>query len=203
MAEREQGTRYSSHTDSNSQQQHSGLAPQPNGFTDQPPSFQQSNAQPTGFSSGSDLRPSTEIQGVPIQPLFQLDDQLQTSAASGMPLTLSRGEKQRYDQIFRMWAPRGEGFIAGQMARELFAQSGLDKTDLAKIWWVHCACGVMITFLTTIHLHPCSRALADGDNRGKLNLSEFHVAMGLIYRSTPSTPCSVRLVCSLSVTCRT
>lgn len=31
------------------------------------------------------------------------------------------------------------------------------------------------------------RALADTDNRGKLNLAEFHVAMGLIYRSKTST----------------
>ena len=28
----------------------------------------------------------------------------------------------------------------------------------------------------------CCRTLADADNRGKLNLAEFHVAMGLIYR---------------------
>jgi hypothetical protein len=28
------------------------------------------------------------------------------------------------------------------------------------------------------------RTLADADNRGKLNLAEFHVAMGLIYRRT-------------------
>ena len=27
------------------------------------------------------------------------------------------------------------------------------------------------------------RSLADTDNRGKLNLAEFHIAMGLIYRS--------------------
>ena len=27
------------------------------------------------------------------------------------------------------------------------------------------------------------RQLADADNKGKLNLAEFHVAMGLIYRS--------------------
>lgn len=27
------------------------------------------------------------------------------------------------------------------------------------------------------------RGLADKDNRGKLNIAEFHVAMGLIYRS--------------------
>ena len=30
------------------------------------------------------------------------------------------------------------------------------------------------------------RALADADNRGKLNLAEFHVAMGLIYRRASS-----------------
>ena len=28
------------------------------------------------------------------------------------------------------------------------------------------------------------RTLADSDNRGKLNMAEFHVAMGLIYRRT-------------------
>jgi hypothetical protein len=28
------------------------------------------------------------------------------------------------------------------------------------------------------------RTLADTDNRGKLNMAEFHVAMGLIYRRT-------------------
>lgn len=37
--------------------------------------------------------------------------------------------------------------------------------------------------LTCVYL----RALADVDNRGKLNLAEFHVAMGIIYRSALST----------------
>lgn len=32
-------------------------------------------------------------------------------------------------------------------------------------------------------IYQVLRALADTDNRGKLNLAEFHVAMGLIYRS--------------------
>ncbi|KAF8749948.1 Pleckstrin homology domain, partial [Rhizoctonia solani] len=50
-------------------------------------------------------------------------------------------------------------FISGQVALEVFGQSGLSREDLAKIW-----------------------TLADGDNRGKLNLAEFHVAMGLIFR---------------------
>lgn len=32
-------------------------------------------------------------------------------------------------------------------------------------------------------LTPFHRTLADRDDRGKLNVAEFHVAMGLIYRS--------------------
>ncbi len=34
--------------------------------------------------------------------------------------------------------------------------------------------------MTLIHIH---RTLADVDDRGMLNMAEFHVAMGLIYRS--------------------
>lgn len=34
-------------------------------------------------------------------------------------------------------------------------------------------------------LFPVIRNLADINNRGKLNLPEFHVAMGLIYRGGP------------------
>ena len=36
--------------------------------------------------------------------------------------------------------------------------------------------------------HTRHRGLADKDNRGKLNIAEFHVAMGLIYRSEYSFP---------------
>ena len=35
-----------------------------------------------------------------------------------------------------------------------------------------------------IFLYMAKRTLADIDDRGKLNMQEFHVAMGLIYRST-------------------
>ncbi|WWC98979.1 hypothetical protein V866_005873 [Kwoniella sp. B9012] len=77
-----------------------------------------------------------------------------------VPWTLSRQEKKDYDQIFRAWDTKGDGFISGEMAREVFGQSGLDQDSLMKIW-----------------------NLSDKDNRGKLNLPEFHVAMGLIYRA--------------------
>ncbi|KIJ10660.1 hypothetical protein PAXINDRAFT_172093 [Paxillus involutus ATCC 200175] len=77
-----------------------------------------------------------------------------------VPWVLSKAEKKQYDQIFRAWDAQGTGFVNGETALEVFGQSGLDRNDLARIW-----------------------TLADADNRGKLNLAEFHVAMGLIYRT--------------------
>ncbi|KAG9123376.1 hypothetical protein FRC07_015019 [Ceratobasidium sp. 392] len=77
---------------------------------------------------------------------------------SSHPLELT-SEKKNYDQIFRAWDQDGTGFISGQIGFEIFGQSGLPREDLAKIW-----------------------TLADVDNCGKLNLAEFHTAMGLIYR---------------------
>ena len=90
-----------------------------------------------------------------------------------VPWALSAEEQKNYDQIFRAWDQRGTGFISGTMAQEVFGQSGLDRDDLMKIWCAgECVC------LTADPL----RNLADSENRGKLNLAEFHVAMGLIYR---------------------
>lgn len=78
-----------------------------------------------------------------------------------VPWVLSKQEKKDYDQIFRAWTGgSGGGFIEGAMAQEVFGQSGLGRDDLMKIW-----------------------NLSDVNNRGKLNLPEFHVAMGLIYRA--------------------
>lgn len=53
-----------------------------------------------------------------------------------MPWTLSKQEKKDYDQIFRAWDTKGDGFIDGTMAREVFGQSGLDQDGLMKIWCV-------------------------------------------------------------------
>ncbi|KAK3825082.1 MAG: hypothetical protein J3Q66DRAFT_278833, partial [Benniella sp.] len=72
---------------------------------------------------------------------------------------VSREEKAQYDRIFSAWDPDRSGFISGDRAREIFGSSGLPSTDLGHIW-----------------------ALADPDNRGKLNKDEFAVAMHLVYR---------------------
>lgn len=92
--------------------------------------------------------------GMSLQQSFQ-----QAPAPPKIPWKLSREEKRNYDQIFRAWDTSNTGFISGESAREVFGQSGLPSDELMMIW-----------------------NLADVDNRGQLNLPEFHVAMALIYR---------------------
>lgn len=50
-----------------------------------------------------------------------------------------------------------------------------------KIWR---ASGAFLSFHTDLIIIVAYRTLADIDDRGKLNIAEFHVAMGLIYRRT-------------------
>ena len=133
-----------------------GLAPQPTGFpgggglTARP-----IMTQPTGYvdprlvmmsNTFMPANPSLPYQGgVPqfqpqtgpsLQQNFQQHNQTQRgTAAPKVPWTLSKAEKKSYDQIFRAWDASGSGFITGQTALEVFGQSGLDKNDLARIWY--------------------------------------------------------------------
>lgn len=105
--------------------------------------FNQQSMQPSNFQSS-------------IQTLTQ---QQQGTSQPKIPWALSKEERKSYDQIFRAWDQNGTGFISGEVAREVFGQSGIGSDKLMQIWH-----------------------LSDTENRGKLNLAEFHVAMGLIYR---------------------
>ena len=67
-------------------------------------------------------------------------------------------EKHKYDEIFKANDPTGKGYIYGEVARRIFAQSGLRENLLAHIW-----------------------SLSDVERRGKLNSDEFAVAMHLTY----------------------
>jgi hypothetical protein len=144
------------------------------------------------------------------QPTSQLQTQFQSLLDNPkirtpkVPWTLSKQEKKDYDQIFRAWDVSGEGFISGEMAREVFGQSGLGQNDLIKVWYVtlirwrelkerNFSGGRWISNKERCPRFDAkgrgstgqwltSRNLADVHNRGKLNLPEFHVAMGLIYR---------------------
>ncbi|KTW32429.1 uncharacterized protein T551_00519 [Pneumocystis jirovecii RU7] len=73
----------------------------------------------------------------------------------------TKDEKQVYDNIFKLkaWGGLNTGFIDGKTAVEIFSQSNLSKKDLELIW-----------------------NLADSENRGKLNIDEFSIALHLVYR---------------------
>lgn len=160
-----------------------GLVPQPTGFAGRTPaplipqvtgfvdprlqmmssSFLPANiSAPYGAGGIPQLAapPQQQLGGLSLQQSFQQHNQARgIGSTPKIPWTLSKAEKKQYDQIFRSWDAQGTGFISGQTALEVFGQSGIEKNELARIW-----------------------TLADADNRGKLNLAEFHVAMGLIYR---------------------
>ncbi|KAG0143956.1 hypothetical protein CROQUDRAFT_48072 [Cronartium quercuum f. sp. fusiforme G11] len=128
--------------------------------------------QPSMF--GTSFQPSqmqfaqqpNQFNGMSLQQTFQQQNQQQIGQSEvKVPWKLSTEEKKSYDQIFRAWDQAGTGFIEGKMSTEVFAQSGLGREDLMQIW-----------------------GLADVENRGKLNLAEFHVAMGLIYRRLNGNP---------------
>ncbi|PIL33059.1 transporter [Ganoderma sinense ZZ0214-1] len=140
------------------------LVPQATGFVDPRLAMMTNTFLPANTASPYNAAGLPQFQqqqsGFNLQQSFMQHNQAQRgNAAPKVPWALSKAEKKNYDQIFRAWDTQSTGFISGQTALEVFGQSGLDRNDLAKIW-----------------------ALADVDNRGKLNLAEFHVAMGLIYR---------------------
>ena len=167
------------------------LLPQQTGFPGQQPAGGMLVPQITGYVDprlqmlSQSFMPMNTSTGVPqLQPQpqnlvqsFQQHNQTQRGA-TGQQLSwaLTKAEKKSYDNIFRQWV-KGERFMSGPTAIEVFGASGLSKDDLARVWYVP----------SPIHSprppFTIDRTLADIDDRGKLNLEEFHIAMGLIYRS--------------------
>lgn len=96
-----------------------------------------------------------------------------TSGLSGnavIPWAITKDEKTRYDSVFRAWDGFNKGFIGGDVAIEVFGQSGLGKADMERVW-----------------------TLADHGNKGRLNMDEFAVAMHLIYRKLNGYPLPAQL----------
>lgn len=190
------------------QPQQQSLQPQPTGFM--------SNPQPTGYSGprppvppiptgyASNLSPSQTggMSGLVAQPtgipgqwgfvnapssglpnIEALKQQLMpqpgreggfsTAGLAGnasIPWAITKEEKKIYDDLFRAWDGFRKGFIGGDTAIEIMGQSGLNRQDLERIW-----------------------TLADPNNRGRLNMDEFAVAMHLIYRKLNGYPVPNRL----------
>lgn len=96
-----------------------------------------------------------------------------TAGLSGnavIPWAVTKEEKIRYDSLFKAWDGLNKGFIGGDVAIEVFGQSGLPKADLERVW-----------------------TLADNGNKGRLNMDEFAVAMHLIYRKLNGYPLPAQL----------
>jgi hypothetical protein len=94
--------------------------------------------QPFAASGAPQFNPGQQQQ--PLQQTFQSLLQNPQVKTPKVPWTLSRQEKKDYDQIFRAWDVKGDGFISGETAIEVFGQSGLGQEDLMKIWCVCFRC---------------------------------------------------------------
>ncbi|KAJ9151776.1 Actin cytoskeleton-regulatory complex protein PAN1 [Pleurostoma richardsiae] len=153
------------------------MPPMPTGFGGGPGSMVAPlNAQPTGRPGQWGLV-NTPASGLPnidalqAQMMPQQGREQQSYTTAGLqgnaviPWAITKDEKTRYDALFRAWDGLNKGFIGGDQAIEIFGQSGLDKSDLERVW-----------------------TLADQGNKGRLNLDEFAVAMHLIYRKLNGYP---------------
>ncbi|KAF2861088.1 hypothetical protein K470DRAFT_46499 [Piedraia hortae CBS 480.64] len=148
-----------------------GLAPQATGF----PMAAPLNAQPTGRPGQWGLV-NAPASGLPNLQALQQQMMPQPGRESGfsaqglrgnasVPWAVTKDEKKIYDEMFKAWDGFGKGYITGNQAIEIFGQSGLEKSDLERVW-----------------------TLSDPHNKGRLNLDEFAVAMHLIYRRLNGYP---------------
>jgi len=87
-----------------------------------------------------------------------------------IPWAITKDEKKIYDGIFQAWDGLNKGYVTGDQALQVFGQSGLEKTDLEKIW-----------------------TLSDPGNKGRLDKDEFAVAIHLIYRKLNGHDVPMRL----------
>ncbi|KAF7184647.1 hypothetical protein CNMCM7691_005959 [Aspergillus felis] len=158
------------------------LPPMPTGFGSNLSSMQTGGlvAQPTGIPGqwGFVNAPSTGLPNIEalkqqLMPQPGREGGFTTAGLSGnasIPWAITKEEKKLYDDLFRAWDGFHKGFIGGDTAIEIMGQSGLDRKDLERIW-----------------------TLADPNNRGRLNMDEFAVAMHLIYRKLNGYPVPNRL----------
>lgn len=156
------------------------MPPIPTGFLQNQGGAVPLNAQPTGRPGQWGLV-NAPASGLPNLEALQQQMMPQPGRESGftsnglrgnatVPWAVTKDEKKIYDNMFKSWDGFGKGSITGNQAIEIFGQSGLDKKDLEAIW-----------------------TLSDSNNKGRLDLDEFAVAMHLIYRKLNGYPVPTRL----------
>lgn len=158
------------------------MPPMPTGFQQQQAA--PLNAQPTGrpgqwglVNAPASGLPNLEAMQQQMMPQQGREGGFTTTGLRGnatVPWSVTKDEKKMYDSMFRAWDGFGRGYITGSQAIEIFSQSGLEKSDLEKVW-----------------------TLSDPNNRGRLDLDEFAVAMHVIYRKLNGYPVPNRLPAEL------
>ena len=138
------------------------------------------DAQPTGkpgqwglVNAPASGLPNIEALQQRMMPQAGREGGFTTAGLSGsatVPWAVTKEEKRIYDDLFRAWDGFSKGFIGGDAAIEVMSQSGLNRSDLEKIW-----------------------TLSDPSNKGRLDMDEFAVAMHLIYRKLNGYPVPNRL----------
>lgn len=156
------------------------LPPMPTGYQQPNQAAAPLNAQPTGVPGQWGLvnapasgLPNIDALQQQMMPQPGREASFDTTGLRGnatIPWAVTKDEKKIYDGLFRAWDGFGKGYISGNSAIEIFGQSGLDKSDLERIW-----------------------TLSDSANKGRLDLDEFAVAMHLIYRRLNNYPLPNRL----------
>lgn len=158
------------------------MPPMPTGFGNNmsPQQTGPLHAQPTGIPGqwGFVNAPATGLPNLEtlqqrLMPQSGREGGFTTQGLAGsakVPWAVTKDEKRIYDALFKAWDGLGKGFISGDTAIEIMGQSGLERGDLEKIW-----------------------TLSDPNNKGRLNLDEFAVAMHLIYRKLNGYPVPSRL----------
>jgi hypothetical protein len=118
------------------------LVPQRTGYSDPRLQMMSSTFMPANISAPYAPSGAPQFAGGPqgnqsLQQSFQqVNQNVRGTTAPKVPWALSKDERKNYDQIFRAWDTTNSGFISGDMALEVFGQSGLDRNDLATIWCV-------------------------------------------------------------------
>ena len=138
------------------------------------------NAQPTGrpgqwglVNAPASGLPNIEALQQRMMPQAGREGGFTTVGLAGsatVPWAVTKEEKRIYDDLFKAWDGFNKGFIGGDAAIEVMSQSGLDRSDLERIW-----------------------TLSDPSNKGRLDMDEFAVAMHLIYRKLNGYPIPNRL----------
>jgi hypothetical protein len=109
------------------------LVPQMTGYVDPRLQMMSQSFMPMNTSSGV---PQLQPQPQNLVQSFQQHNQAQRGTTTQqMSWALTKVEKKSYDNIFRQWV-KGERFMSGPTAIEVFGASGLSKDDLARIWCI-------------------------------------------------------------------